>query len=148
MTKYLGEVHESPTITLRTSIVGHELSRKTGLLEWFLSQDGQVRGFKNAVFSGVTTNELANVIDMLATKHDAATGLFHLASDPINKYDLLCLFRDIYARDVSIEPDESFECDRSLKSERFREAFDYAPPDWTSMVQAMKDDFSGRAYEL
>jgi dTDP-4-dehydrorhamnose reductase len=148
LTKYLGEVSEPPAITLRTSIVGHELSRKTGLLEWFLSQDGQVRGFKRAVYSGVTTNELANVIDMLATKYEDASGLYHVSSDPITKHDLLGLFKDAYARGVSIEPDESFVCDRSLNSDLFRDSFDYAPPDWPSMVQLMKDEFEGRSNEL
>jgi dTDP-4-dehydrorhamnose reductase len=148
LTKYLGEVRESPAITLRTSIVGHELTRKTGLLEWFLSQKGQVKGFKKAIYSGVTTNELANVIEMLATNYVDASGLFHLASDPISKYDLLCLFKDAYARDVSVEPDDSFECDRSLNSDLFRESFSYVPPDWPSMVQVMRDEFKDRSNEL
>jgi len=85
---------------------------------------------------------------MLATKYVDASGLFHLASDPISKYDLLGLFKDAYARDVSIEPDETFECDRSLNSDLFRESFNYVPPDWSSMVQVMRDDFEGRSNEL
>ena len=144
LTKYLGEVHESNAITLRTSIIGHELSRKTGLLEWFLAQTGTVKGFKNAIFSGLTTRELAAVIDMLVTSHPDASGLYHVSSDPINKFDLLCLFREVYALDIEIEEDVAFYCDRSLNSARFQEHFDYKSPAWRDMVIAMKDDFEGR----
>ena len=148
LTKYLGEVHDEPAITIRTSIVGHELSRGTGLLEWFLSQEGQVKGFKQAIYSGVTTNELANVIDMLVTRHSNASGLYHLASEAINKFDLLCLFGDIYSHKIPIEPDESFKCDRSLNGELFRKTFDYTPPEWPLMVQEMRDSYKGRKHEL
>jgi dTDP-4-dehydrorhamnose reductase len=144
LTKYLGEVHESNAITLRTSIIGHELSRKTGLLDWFLAQTDTVKGFKNAIFSGLTTRELAAVIDMLVTSHPDACGLYHVSSDPINKFDLLRLFKEVYARSVEIEEDVSFYCDRSLNSARFQEHFDYKSPAWRDMVIAMRDDFEGR----
>jgi len=61
--KYIGELHNSPyAITLRTSIIGHELGTSFALLEWFLAQQGTVKGFSKAIFSGVPTCELAEII--------------------------------------------------------------------------------------
>src|SRR5262245_57999934 len=82
--KYLGEVAGPRCLTLRTSIIGRELSRKTGLLEWFLSQRGKtVNGFRNAVFSGFTTHEMARIIECLLTRSPGAQGVYHVSSAPI-----------------------------------------------------------------
>ena len=145
LTKYLGEVHTLNAITLRTSIIGHELSRKTGLLEWFLAQDAEIAGYRNAIFSGLTTVELANVMDMLLTRFPDASGLYHVASSPINKYELLGLFNSAYSKDIAIQPEDSFKCDRSLKADRFNSDFGYAPPDWQQLVTTMKSDYEGRS---
>jgi len=145
LTKYLGEVHTLNAITLRTSIIGHELSRKTGLLEWFLAQDAEIAGYRNAIFSGLTTVELANVVDMLVTRFPSASGLYHVASTPISKYELLGLIKSAYARDVTIDSDDSFKCDRSLNADRFNSDFGYAAPDWPQLVTTMRNDYEGRS---
>ncbi|MGZ5164781.1 MAG: dTDP-4-dehydrorhamnose reductase family protein [Burkholderiales bacterium] len=132
--KLLGEVCEAPALTLRTSMIGCELARKSSLLEWFLAQRGPVRGFRKAIFSGFTTAELARIIEMLIVGHPSAAGLYHVSSEPISKYDLLCLIRDKLGLQTVIEEDNAFHCDRSLDSTRFRQRFGYEPPSWDAMT--------------
>lgn len=136
-TKLLGEVHAHHTVTLRSSLIGHELERKTSLVEWFLAQRGSVRGFKKAIFSGFTTIEMARIVRRLLERYPEAHGVWHVSSQPIDKYELLNLVKKYYAVDTEIEPDESFICDRSLDSSRFRAQFEYVPPSWDSMIAEM-----------
>lgn len=136
--KYLGEVHEKNTITLRTSIIGRELSRKHGLLEWFLAQRGTVRGFRKAIYSGFTTHEIIRVIEKLLVQFPHCSGLYHVSSDPVSKYDLLMLVKAVMKVAVEIVPDDSFQCDRSLDSSQFRREFHYSPPSWEVMIQELQ----------
>ena len=138
-TKFLGEVYDSHCLTLRTSIVGPELSRKKSLLEWFLSQKGRVQGYTNAIFSGFTTIEMGRIVDHVLVNHPDASGIYHVSSEPINKYDLLHLFREKFKHDIQIESDATFCCDRSLDSGKFRRKFDYTPPSWEEMVDELPD---------
>jgi dTDP-4-dehydrorhamnose reductase len=135
--KLLGEITAPPVITLRTSIIGRELSRKTGLLEWFLAQRGTIRGYRKAIFSGFTTNEMARIIEMLLTRFPAAHGLYHVSSAPISKYELLTLIRDRLGLATRIDPEDDFHCDRSLDSSRFRNSFGYEPPPWPAMIDEL-----------
>jgi dTDP-4-dehydrorhamnose reductase len=135
--KLLGEVAAVPAITLRTSIIGRELSRKTGLLEWFLAQQGTIRGYRQATFSGFTTIEVARIIDMLLTRFPQAHGLYHVSSAAISKYELLTLIRDRLGLATRIDPDDDFHCDRSLDSARFRTDFSYEPPSWLAMIDEL-----------
>ncbi len=135
--KYLGEVHADNCLTLRTSIIGRELSRRSSLLEWFLAQHGEIRGFTKAIYTGFTTIEMSRIIDMLISR-PAASGLYQVAADPINKYELLLLFRDKLKRDIIINADDSFVCDRSLDASRFRADFGYTPPSWPAMINELR----------
>jgi dTDP-4-dehydrorhamnose reductase len=139
-TKLLGELAYPNCITLRTSIVGRELLRKTALLEWFLAQRGTVRGFTRAIYTGFTTIEFARIVERLLVDHPTAEGLWHVSSEPISKFDLLGLFRDHFGLDTQIAPDATFLCDRSLISDRFRSTFGYTPPAWTDMVAELAQD--------
>ncbi|MGH8743204.1 MAG: hypothetical protein ACREUY_02905, partial [Burkholderiales bacterium] len=143
--KFLGEVHEPHCMTLRTSIIGRELMHKTSLLEWFLSQSGTVRGFTHAIFSGFTTLELARIMDKIITGFPRASGLYHVSSDPISKYDLLRLIKEKMRLPVEIVPDAKFRCDRSLDSTKFRMEFKYNPPQWETMVEELALDYRGTA---
>ena len=138
--KLLGEVVEPGCITLRTSIIGHELSRKSGLFEWFLMQKDQVKGYKNAIFSGLTTIELSRVIEALITRFPDAHGIYHLSSYPVSKFDLLNLIKQKLALPIQINPDTDFRCNRSLDSSRFRKDFDYTPPTWETMIEELALD--------
>lgn len=134
-TKFLGEVHEPHCITLRTSIIGRELETKAGLIEWFLSQSGErIRGFQKAIYTGFTTHELARIIHRILFRHTEMGGLWQASSDPINKFELLRLAAPCFGWVGHIEPDDSFVCDRSLNSTRFRTHAAYQPPSWQDML--------------
>jgi dTDP-4-dehydrorhamnose reductase len=135
--KYLGEVSEPNCLTLRTSIIGRELSRTQGLLEWFLSQRGTIKGFRKAVFSGFTTLEMSRIVEKLLVEYPEAAGIYHVSSDPISKYGLLMLIKDKMGLETIIEPDDAYHCDRSLDSSRFRQEFQYTPPTWVEMVEEL-----------
>jgi dTDP-4-dehydrorhamnose reductase len=137
-TKYLGEVSESHCLTLRTSMIGPELSRKTGLLEWFLAQRGQtVKGFTKAIFSGFPTIELARIVERVLVNVPTVEGVYHVAARPISKYDLLTMIRDRLQLPITIERDSTFECDRSLDATRFQRDTGYSPPPWGVMIDDM-----------
>ena len=138
--KLLGEVDRKGHLTLRTSIIGPELGgRVTGLVEWFLSQKGRVNGFTRARFSGVSTLEFATVLRDVVLPDAGLEGLYHLAADPVSKFDLLHELARAYGRDIEIVPRDEPVIDRSLDAGRFRQKTGYKAPDWTRMVQAMRD---------
>lgn len=140
-TKLLGEVGGENCLTVRTSMIGRELAGAHGLLEWFLSQEGgRVRGFRRAVFSGFTTGALAGLLARVVGERPDLSGVWHAAAEPINKFELLSMVKEIYGLRVEIEPDESFVCDRSLDGSRFREATGLVAPAWPEMIRAMRDD--------
>jgi len=139
LSKLLGEVDYPNAITLRTSIVGHELNSANGLVEWFLSQQGSVRGFTKAIFSGFPTFEIARIISEYLIDRPDLHGLYHAASSPISKHDLLKLVSDVYGKEITIEPDDSLKIDRSLNAERFNLATGYVPPSWPELVASMKN---------
>jgi dTDP-4-dehydrorhamnose reductase len=140
-TKALGEVTGPGCLTLRTSIIGRELSGASGLVEWFLSRRGHTAdGYTNAVFSGLTTAELSNVILQLVDEHPDLQGLYHVSAAPIDKYALLTLLDGAYGTGVTITPRDAPVIDRSLDSDRFRRATGLVPPPWEAMVEAMAAD--------
>jgi dTDP-4-dehydrorhamnose reductase len=135
LTKYLGEVGTPGALTLRTSIIGWELERVTGLLEWFVAQDGGlVNGFTRAVFSGLTTRALARVLIRLTTEHPDLSGLYHVSSEPITKHELLGALRDVLTMNVEIVPVEEPVVNRSLDSERLRRLTGMTVPSWGEML--------------
>lgn len=136
--KFMGEVSREPhVVTLRTSGIGHELTTRHGLVEWFLGESGAVRGFRQAIYTGLPWVELAQVIRTHVLPAPALNGLYHVSSDPINKYDLLRLVASAYGRPTQIMADDSFVIDRSLDSTRFRADTGYAPPAWPDLIAAM-----------
>ena len=139
-TKAFGEIQGKNALTLRSSFIGSELQAATELLEWFLSQTGTVKGFKNAIYSGLTTIELSRIIEKILVYYPAATGLYNISSDPISKFDLLMLIRDKMHIKVDVIPDETIRCDRSLDSTKFRNEFSYTPPTWVAMVEELSKD--------
>ena len=138
--KLLGEVEAEGCLTLRTSIIGKELKRKSSLLEWFLAQKGEIKGYQKAIFSGFTTIELSRVIEMLLVKFPDAQGLYHVSSAPISKYDLLSMIKNQLKLQINIKPDRTFTCDRSLDSTLFRKTFKYSPPSWEYMITELCHD--------
>lgn len=140
-TKFLGEVSSDGCLTLRTSLIGRELETSHGLIEWFLSQEGKtIQGYKRAIFSGFTTNVLANIIAQIIIKHRDMQGVWHVASEPISKFELLSLVKKVFGLNIKIDPDETVVCDRSLNAERFQRATGFAPPSWPDMIMQMYRD--------
>lgn len=136
--KLLGEVYYGNTITLRTSIIGHELNNAKGLLEWFLSKNENVEGYKKAIFSGLTSREIARVIHDYVIINKDLKGLYHVSADPISKYDLLLLIKDIYGKNINVIPeDKKVVINRSLNSSRFRSATGFSPKPWPLMIKEM-----------
>lgn len=145
-TKYLGELSLPGCVTLRTSIIGRELSRKRNLLEWFLSQRGQVAGYRKVLFSGFTTVELSRVVERLMVNWPPLPGVYHVSSQPIDKFSLLNLIKDRLNLDIRIQPDDRIVCDRSLDSSRFRQQFGYHPPTWEAMIGELGEDVAQPFY--
>jgi dTDP-4-dehydrorhamnose reductase len=139
--KNLGEVVGENCLTLRTSIIGHEIGSSHSLIDWFLSnQGGKVKGYANAIYSGFPTVVFASIIDNLIRNNPKLSGLYHVSSNPISKYDLLNLVNEAYAANVTIERDEDFKIDRSLDSTRFRTETGFAPAPWSDMISSMAAD--------
>lgn len=137
--KYLGEVDCAHAVTLRTSIIGHELGSAHGLISWFLAQSSGVKGFARAIFSGLPTVELARVIRDVVIPRPDLHGVYHVSASAISKFDLLTLVARVYDKRISIELDERLVIDRSLDSSRFRTTTGYVPPEWPALIRGMHD---------
>lgn len=138
--KYMGEVrHQRHVFTLRTSIIGHELWRQASLLEWFLSQEGPVMGYRHAVFSGLPTVELARVIDQFVLPRRELHGLYHISSDPIDKHNLLRLISGEYGKPLDMQPADQPTIDRSLDSSKFRQVTGFQPESWPEQIRRMRE---------
>lgn len=133
--KLLGELYYPHCVTIRSSIIGLELSNFFSLISWYLQQTGTIKGFTRAFYSGFTTIEMARIIERILMQHQEINGLWQIASNPINKFDLLQLFGQQLGReDITLEPETEFFCDRSLDGSRFNQVTGYAPPSWTDML--------------
>jgi dTDP-4-dehydrorhamnose reductase len=139
--KSLGEITAGNALTLRTSMIGRELFGSCSLLEWFLARDRcRVRGYRHALYSGTTSNQLAQLVGDLIESHPGLTGLYQVTGPPISKYDLLSLARDAYGLDIEISPDDSFSCDRSMSGEKFRAATGIVSPAWPQLFENLIRD--------
>lgn len=149
MTKYLGEISNHHCLTLRTSIIGHELKNKIGLVDWFLSQKEKVRAYTKAIYSGLPTIELAEIICDYVLPRDNLCGIYHVSSDPISKFELLHLIAERYGKIIKMEPFDEVVIDRSLNSSAFQTITGYIPPSWPELVNKMYLDYikyKGRMY--
>lgn len=136
--KFIGEIGgDRNVVTLRTSIIGHELASSRSLVDWFLSQEVSVKGFAKAVFSGLPTVELARVIRDYVIPDRNLFGLFHVAAQPISKLDLLVLIAGRYRRSIDIIPADDFVIDRSLNADKFKRATGYDAPEWPDLIELM-----------
>ena len=145
--KLLGEVHYPHSITLRTSIIGHELSSAKSLINWFLSQNGEIQGYTKALFSGLPTVEFARVIRDFVIPNRKLHGLYHVSAATISKYELLSLVGQVYGNPAVLIPNPLPLIDRSLDSSRFRKETGYSPPDWLCLIRSMHQFYLNQALE-
>ena len=139
-TKHHGEVAEPHCITLRSSVIGPEISSSLALLNWFIRQRGEtIRGVTRAIYSGFTTIEMARIVERILTNHPSLSGVWQLASEPISKYNLLKLCQAKLDWEGTIEPDDAFVCDRSLDGSRFNQLTGYQPPSWDAMITELAE---------
>lgn len=147
MSKFLGEVAYPPhCITLRTSMIGHELKGKRGLIEWFLAQENKVQGYSGVIYSGFPTIELSHIIADHIIPNTDLTGIYHVSSNPVSKYDLLKLVAEKYNKKIEIERYDSFVQDRSLDSTLFRKLSGYRPPNWPELVDKMHKHYISSSF--
>jgi len=135
--KALGEINYPNTITLRTSTIGHELNSAYGLLEWFLSQDKSCKGYSRAIFSGVPTIVLAQIIRDVVIPYKELSGIYHVSAKSINKHELLKLIAKVYGKSIQITDDDSLAIDRSLNADKFYAATGYVAPEWPELIRIM-----------
>ena len=139
--KHWGEIAGANCLTIRTSIIGRELKTNHGLIEWFLSKNGgSVKGFTKAVFSGFPTLVLADIINRYIINDKELSGVYHISSPPINKYDLLKLVKDAFDLDIEISPSEELKIDRSLNSDSFAAITGFRSATWPEMIEKMAAD--------
>lgn len=141
--KLIGELNRSGCLTLRTSIIGWQLNTFSSLLSWFASQRGKtIKGYRKAIYSGLTTSVLAQLIgDLILTRPDLY-GLYQVASEPITKYDLLLqLGKELGWDDIILHPDDQFYCDRTLLGDRFTTATGWRAPDWDQMISDLAQEW-------
>lgn len=135
--KFIGEVNYEHAITLRTSFIGHELETSYELLEWFLRQEGSVRGFTGAIYTGLPTVVLARIVRDIVLPRSDLSGLYHIASTPISKFDLLKIVAKVYQKKIEIVPDNGISINRSLNASKFRKLTGYVAKPWPSLIEEM-----------
>jgi dTDP-4-dehydrorhamnose reductase len=141
--KLLGEIKSGDAITIRASLIGHEINRKQGIVEWFLSQEGTVEGYKKAIFSGLTSTEFARIIYENIIPNSNLRGLYHVSSVPISKHDLLILLKNIYNKTkINIVGSNKIIINRSLNSSYFQNQTGYLFKNWPQMIKEMKEIYS------
>ena len=143
--KFQGEVTGPNCLTLRTSIIGHELKSNVSLVDWFLSQSGVVHGFSNAYFSGFPTVYVSKIMERII-EMETLNGLYHLASDPISKYKLLLLIKKYYGVSTNIIEEKKFKINRSLNGSALNAVLNLAKPNWDELVEMMYKDHLNFTY--
>jgi dTDP-4-dehydrorhamnose reductase len=139
--KLLGEVSGPGCLTIRSSIVGRELRGRSSLVEWFISQrGGQAKGFAGALYTGLTTNVMSDLVGKLITEHPDVDGVWHVASEPISKYELLQFVNTRYKLGITLGRDDKFFCDRRLDGGAFRKCTGFNAPSWDTMIAEMHAD--------
>ena len=143
-TKALGELAYPHCTTIRTSIIGHELKGHYGLVDWFLAQKGETKGYSKAIFSGFPTVEIANIIQNLVIPNPSLSGIYNVSAEPISKLDLLRLIKKHYGLATEIRASDDVKVDRSLDSSLFRQLTGYRPPDWDTLIAKMYADYADK----
>jgi dTDP-4-dehydrorhamnose reductase len=146
--KAAGEIDYGPHLTLRTSIIGFEFRGCRGLLSWLFSQrrGSTLPGYRRAIFSGLPTSVLSLLVRRIILEFPALSGLWHVASQPITKLELLDRINTIFDLGHTIVPDDSVAIDRSLSDVSFRAATKTTTPTWDVLLPQLVDDYRSLPY--
>jgi dTDP-4-dehydrorhamnose reductase len=140
-TKALGEIRGEHGLTIRSSFIGRELGGRTELLEWALANRGRtIRGFRRAMYSGVSTIFLTRVVGDIIERLPGMCGLYQLAGDTISKYDLIAMVNEVFRADISLVPDDSVGIDRTLDGTRFAKVTGLRVPPWRDLLTELAID--------
>lgn len=133
-----GEINTPNSLTIRSSFIGPALFFKTGLFEWIKGKKGMsIHGFNKAIYSGFTTIAFSKILVQIVRDFPDLSGIYHISSDPISKFELINLINDKFKLNINVKLDESFLCDRSLNSDRFREETKISIPSWDEMIDEL-----------
>ena len=136
--KALGEIKYKHTLTIRSSFIGQELSGKTELLEWFLSQSKSVKGFRKSLYSGVSTIFMSKIVCDIIEFFPNLSGLYQLATQvPISKYELICIANDYFNKNIEIIPEDLFETKPTLVGDKLQEIMKFDVPSWNEMMEEL-----------
>ena len=139
--KYLGEILSTNHLTIRTSIIGHELISNLSLVDWFLNEKGSVKGYTNAIFTGFPCVYISEILNNYIFTNNKLGGLVHLAAKPINKYDLLSNIAKIYKKDIEVKKYEDYYSNKSLNSTKFNTLTGFNPPEWSLLIPLMHEEY-------
>lgn len=137
MTKFLGELKDNKNLTLRNSIIGPDInSEGIGLFNWFMKQSGVVNGYTNALWNGITTLELAKIIEYIS--QNRAIGLHHMVnSNFISKYDLLKIIKNEFCKsNITIRPYSAVKINKVLLKTEYK--IDYRIPSYSKMISDLQ----------
>jgi dTDP-4-dehydrorhamnose reductase len=138
-TKALGEIRYGHTLTIRSSFIGQELFDRTELLDWVLAQNGKtIKGYKNALYSGVSISFMAEVVNEIILKHQSLNSLYQLAPTiPISKYDLICIAKKAFGLDIEIIPEFDYVHKPTLNGDKLRNEIGIQIPSWEIMMEEL-----------
>lgn len=141
--KALGEVGGDGILTIRSSIIGLELEGKTELLEWFVAQKGKsIKGFRNVMYSGVTTNFMSEVVLRLLHNDSGFGGVHQLASEPISKFELLTIANKLFKTGAEIEALDEPHSNKVLVQSAFFNDLGIHPPTWRDQLKELSQEIN------
>jgi dTDP-4-dehydrorhamnose reductase len=130
-----GEINSNSTLTIRSSMIGREIYNKTELLEWVISnKNNKIKGFENAIYSGVTTLWMSNTVNEIIKNYPDLNGIYNISSPAISKYDLITKINTYFNLNIEIERDSSYYSNKSLNSDRFFSETNFKKPNWDEML--------------
>ena len=140
-TKALGELNGPNSLTLRSSMIGREIENHTELLDWFLKNNNkEIKGYTNALYSGITTLQMALFIKDIILFFPTLTGIINIASNPISKYDLLLLLNKHFNNHSIILKDKTYISKKNLIAQKFYTTTQFDLPNWEDMIIELKKD--------
>jgi dTDP-4-dehydrorhamnose reductase len=147
--KAAGEVAWGGHLTVRTSIIGFEVANHLGFMGWLFGNaaGSTVHGFERAIYSGLPTPTLSRTIRHIIEELPGLRGLYHVASEPIRKLDLVNRINDAFALGLTVVPDDRVVCNRALDDARFRHESGMPRPDWDELIQDLLADHAALPYE-